>query len=380
MKKISTKNFFVASAIPLFLACIAFTACFAAFCAAEAPPEPPSGSFALTLYAKTLNDSQPIAGRTVVYTLRDAYDGSKMLFSRTTAADGAAIVYVDAGKWFLHAEIDSSNARADYAAVMTLNVSRDANHTVYFQRVASASGSVTDEANESVADARVEVSCLQGFYELQALNAETSARFESANALRADASGSFLLKFVPVGMCRFTATVPSAGNESVSQLVEIKAGELAHVSLKIKRRPSAIASNLVWLALLALALILVAWFGREYLRKRGETRAKEAKPEKRSVPASATASATASAVEEKLKPTSKMRNVMNALNERERRIVEVLIASGGKLKQSKVYRETLIPKTSLARALESLEKRNVVRLTPEGNSQLVELTDWFTSR
>ncbi len=376
MKKISTKNFSAAIAITLFLACIA---CFAPLCLAEAPPEPPSGSFALTLYAKTLNDSQPIAGRSAVYALRNAADESrKMLFSVTTAADGSATVYVDAGKWFLHAEIDSPNARADYAAALTLNVSADANYTVFFQRVASASGSVTDEANESVADARVEVSCLQGFYELQSLNAETSARFESANALRADASGSFLLKFVPVGTCGFTATAPSAGNESVSQLVEINAGELAQVSLKIRRKPNAIASNLVLLALLALALLLVAWFGREYWRKRGASQAKEAKPEKKTRLMSATASASAG--EEKLKPTSKMRNVMNALNERERRIVEVLIASGGKLKQSKIYRETLIPKTSLARALESLERRNVVRLTPERNSQLVELTDWFTSK
>jgi len=57
-----------------------------------------------------------------------------------------------------------------------------------------------------------------------------------------------------------------------------------------------------------------------------------------------------------------------------------LIAHGGSLKQNKVYRETLIPKTSLARALDSLARRNVVKLTPDGNTFVVELTDWFKTK
>jgi len=78
-----------------------------------------------------------------------------------------------------------------------------------------------------------------------------------------------------------------------------------------------------------------------------------------------------------LKTTNKMRIVLNALNERERSIVELLLANEGRLKQAKIARELLMPKTSLTRAVQSLEKRNIVRTTPLGKHKIVELTDWF---
>jgi len=372
----------------------ALLASFASLCFAETPPQPPTGSIALAFYAKTLRESQPLASRIVVYELRNVENGKKMLFSGKTADDGSTTAYVDAGNWFLHAEIDFPETRgSDYAAALTLNASRDANQTIYFQRVTSASGSVAWDDNESIANALVEVRCLQDFYELKELNAETSALFEAANALRADASGSFLIKFAPVGACTFTATAPGAGNESASALVDLKEGELANIALKIKRKTIApsFSNQLVWLALLALALLVVAWSGREYLKKKkapyGKTAEKETEAKKEAEAKAArwrgetrAEKPGQAAGQEKLKPTKKMRNVMNALNERERRIVETLIANDGRLKQNKIFRETLIPKTSLSRALDSLERRNVVRLTPDGNTQLVELTEWFTSK
>ncbi len=380
MKKNSAAN-----AVNAVIAVICFLS-LASLCFAETPPQPPTGSLSLTFYAKTLRESQPLANRIVVYELRNVDNGKKMLFSGATASDGSMTAYVDAGNWFLHAEIDLPETRgADYAAALTLNVSRDANQTIYFQRVTSASGSVSFDDNESVANALVEVRCLQDFYELKELNAETgaAAQFENANALRADASGSFLLIVVPVGACTFTAMTQS--NESASSLVELKEGELANVAIKIKRKaaPETISNQLVWIVLLAIALLIVAWFGREYLNKKKKMKTAESaervKPEQKRVEKTGEKREESSG-DGGVKPTKKMRDVMNALNERERAIVEALIAHGGSLKQNKVYRETLIPKTSLARALDSLARRNVVKLTPDGNTFVVELTDWFKTK
>ncbi|MEM0475904.1 MAG: hypothetical protein QW343_03865 [Candidatus Norongarragalinales archaeon] len=368
-----SRKFFVLAAATA----LATLGVFTVFCSAEQPPQPPSGAFALTLQAKKLDNAAPLAKSNTFYSLREVASGRRVFFSGTTAPDGSLTVYLDAGEWFIHAEADDiATPGKDFAAALTLKVSRDANQTIFFQRVASVSGVVTDENNESVGGALVQVNCLQEFYELAELNEETSLRFETASAFRADASGTFILKFAPVGACRFTATAPSVANESASELVQLAQGELASVALKIKRKQSG-QPNYLALAVFALSLLLVVWFLREYLKKkrigtkaREDEKVGEKQREKLAAP------------QEKkgLKTTKKMRDVMKALSERERRIVEVLIAHEGKLKQNKIFRETLIPKTSLSRALDSLERRNIVRLTPEGNTFLVELTEWFTSK
>jgi uncharacterized membrane protein len=384
------QKFFALAALTAIIGLSALTV-LTAFCAAEQPPQPPTGSLALNLYAKTLADSAPLAGKAIVYSVRGVDSNKRLLLSGVSGADGATAAYVDAGAWFVPGDPhDSRTPGKDLAAALTLNVSRDANQTVFFQSVASVAGTVTDEENASIANALVEVNCLQEFYELKELNAETPLRFETANSFRADSSGAFLLKFVPVGACRFTATAPSAGNESASVLVELTQGELARVALRVKKplQPVPQANYLVWIALLALAALLAAWFAREYAKRKKEAK-KEAKEEKGKPAAAAKPKQAAPSEEkgketekekEKMRPTKKMRDVMNALSERERKIVEVLIAHDGKLKQNKIFRETLIPKTSLSRALESLERRNVVHLTPEGNTFLAELTEWFTSK
>jgi uncharacterized membrane protein len=72
-----------------------------------------------------------------------------------------------------------------------------------------------------------------------------------------------------------------------------------------------------------------------------------------------------------------MSDVINTLNEREKNIVELLIKNDGKAKQAHIVRELLLPKTSVSRALEALEKKNIIALKPYGKTNIVELSEWF---
>jgi uncharacterized membrane protein len=65
--------------------------------------------------------------------------------------------------------------------------------------------------------------------------------------------------------------------------------------------------------------------------------------------------------------------VLSTLSEREREIAVFLLKSGGRAKRSQVQHKLLIPKTSLLRLLRSLERKNIIKLTPFGRNLLAEI-------
>jgi uncharacterized membrane protein len=77
--------------------------------------------------------------------------------------------------------------------------------------------------------------------------------------------------------------------------------------------------------------------------------------------------------------TQRMLDVMKALNERERSVVEFLLRSNGKARQSKIAFALVMPKTSLLRALYSLEHRNIVVSEKAGRRKEIALSGWFVT-
>ncbi|NYZ77939.1 hypothetical protein H0N96_00875, partial [Candidatus Micrarchaeota archaeon] len=157
--------------------------------------------------------------------------------------------------------------------------------------------------------------------------------------------------------------------------VSLQRGELkqTRVTLKntVNRGSETFNILLVLLAILIVSTLAFIYFKRAEKPAVLKTRETRVKPP---------AAKTARAIEPKgLKPTDKMRIALNALNERERSIAELLLANEGRMKQAKIARELLMPKTSLLRAVQSLEKRNIVKITPFGKHKMVEFTDWFKS-
>ncbi|HIJ99914.1 TPA: hypothetical protein H1016_00035 [archaeon] len=82
-------------------------------------------------------------------------------------------------------------------------------------------------------------------------------------------------------------------------------------------------------------------------------------------------------IERKSLITKEKQNVLKTLTENELKIVNNLLTNSGSMKRNKLEREAQIAKSSLASALATLERRNVVQIDRTYTVHTVELSDWF---
>jgi len=73
------------------------------------------------------------------------------------------------------------------------------------------------------------------------------------------------------------------------------------------------------------------------------------------------------------------KNIINTLTDNESKIVNAILKHDGVIKRNNLEHETEIAKSSLAAALNNLEKRNIVHINKTRTVHTVELTDWFKS-
>lgn len=337
------------------------------FVFADLPPLLPTGAYAVGLYARDAATGKAFANHIVSYHFEQqtARNGLSILVTATelTDANGSLTAYLDEGVWKFLAEADDySTSGKDYAAAGEINVSKDFSLVVYFQEVGSVTGEVVDEQNKLVSNAKLGLDCVKA----------PAAQSLNYGQLVSDANGNFMLRFVPTGACRITASLDS---KTGFVDVTLQRGELKQTRVAFKNTVGR-GSETFSILLVLLAILIVSTLAFVYFKRAGKpavlkTRETREKPQ---------AAKTARAIAPKgLKSTGKMRIVLNALNERERAIAELLLANDGRMKQARISRELLMPKTSLLRAVQSLEKRNIVRTTPLGKHKIVEFTDWFKS-
>lgn len=84
--------------------------------------------------------------------------------------------------------------------------------------------------------------------------------------------------------------------------------------------------------------------------------------------------------QKEIKVSSEMAAVMETLTSRERSILETLIKHGGRMTQIEMRYETGSPKSSLSMILISLEKRKLITKREWGNTNIIELSEWFFSK
>ncbi len=75
--------------------------------------------------------------------------------------------------------------------------------------------------------------------------------------------------------------------------------------------------------------------------------------------------------------SSGKQNVLKTLSGNETKIVSMLLQNDGGLQRNRLERESGIPKSSLASALQNLEKKNVLSVDRSYSVHYVELTEWF---
>ncbi len=78
-----------------------------------------------------------------------------------------------------------------------------------------------------------------------------------------------------------------------------------------------------------------------------------------------------------LEITSGKKEMMETFNENDMKIVNYLLANAGKSRRNELERKTGISKSSLAMALNRLEKRKIVQMDRTATTHFVKLTDYF---
>lgn len=167
-----------------------------------------------------------------------------------------------------------------------------------------------------------------------------------------DKFGTFSIKDVPPGPCRVYAAYRDGAG---FQLVDIETNQTIYIELKLDKTIVNIPQPRNYL-LPVLALIIFI-FVVLYFKFRRVVK-----------------------VERKVEVGPRVKDILPTLNPKERDVVSFLLANRYKATQSEIRHNTGIPRTSLARALQSLETKNIIKITKIGKAVKIHLTDWFLER
>lgn len=333
--------------------------------ASESPPGAPDVQNVIFLKAVFSNGSI-VQAYPVVLLARS--NKSDTIYRTITDSAGKIILPLNSGNYELDALLDlPSTPGIDFASTTSLSVPSEGNATMFFYPSGSLAGYVQSEEGLPVAGARVRVSCPSSAFDY--------GRINGAVTVVAGEAGDFLFRALPVGTCLVSSSTDSLAG---TMDVQVLAGQVASVSVGVKKKAPEPMAGLTVLLLSALA-ILIAMAIVLYLLGRRKNAASAPKPppeyKKAENPTHAKESKAGDAQFGFDPGSPRAKAVLATLSAREREIVKFLFRSGGRAKRSQMQHKLLIPKTSLLRNLRSLERKNIVKLTPFGRNLLAELEE-----
>ena len=124
--------------------------------------------------------------------------------------------------------------------------------------------------------------------------------------------------------------------------------------------------------ILVVVIILSLGAGYYFLKKRKQ------KPAEDKTASENTAEEKAAKREEDLPTiTDAQMNILKAANENDALILTTLLKNNGKIKRNVLEKETQLAKSSLASALENLEKKNLVKVDRTFHVHYITLSSWF---
>jgi len=294
---------------------------------------------------------------------------SDTVYRAITDNSGLVILSLQNGSYEIDALIDSPSTQGmDFASTTSLIVPSGGNATLIFYQAGSLAGKVLSDG-APVPGARVSVSCPSSAFDYGRINGGVTAQ--------ADEAGRFLFRALPVGMCVVSASTGELAGSSEAQVAH---GQASSASIEIRKKAAAQDNSLLLLAgaLAAAAIAISLYFFAPRKPKAREipTRAHSGETARQAKPSAAKAAKKSAQPEEESgfdANSPKSRAVLATLSEREREIVKFLFKCNGRAKRSQMQHKLLIPKTSLLRNLRSLERKNIVTLTPFGRNLLAEL-------
>ena len=238
----------------------------------------------------------------------------------------------------------------DYYYKMDVYLSADTNMTVNLLSAGSVEGMVYTGAE------------LREVVEGAILKFDCNADYIRPGEMTTDSFGSFENEWMPVGKCKIYA---KNGKQIGSEDVVISPGDLSSNVQIILDKKAALNGDDFYVILLAVAamLFLIYLLMRRRMSKVVATSEKSATREK----------------EERV-ISKRAQDLMQTMNEREKKVVQYLLDNGGRSTQNKICRGTFIPKTSLSRCIRLLEQKRIIAVERFQNIVKIELTAWFMDK
>ena len=249
------------------------------------------------------------------------------------------------------ATLDSSKTAAiDYSGTITIDQEKT-EFLVYPSGYLK--GKVMDLAGNLIPNAQLNFNCYSEF----------SFNYPE----RVDAIGFFTVKNVPVGSC----SVVASKNELVGNTeFKIEKGQVTSIEITLGESVARKSNFVVWLLVILLVIMAILLSIRLILQKKPKKEKKKKKQEKNEK--------FEDKIEEKL--SKQTQALMKILSEKERKIVDFLLENGYNASQAKIRHNTKIPRTSLTRVLQSLEKKKIAEIEKEGKMVSVKLTKFFLGK
>ncbi|MBN1645991.1 hypothetical protein JW868_03040 [Candidatus Woesearchaeota archaeon] len=295
------------------------------------------------------------------------FTGSKDETTLHYIAESSASMQLSAGMHRLVFIADRlETGGADYFFEANFNLVANDTYEVMFLPCGSIDGNVLTDDGRAVPEAEIEVTCareygLQGTY-------------------KADEFGTYMIKALPVGKCTLKAQL---GDRKGVAKADIILGEIAEVDI-ILNKDRAVLLWAIVILLSVLILLLVVYIFRKPRAKTlsDQKHAVVAKPRKTSSERArdqAIVNVKTTVEEASSDFPSRLKDVTETLNRREKAIVQALIGKSPQ-SQNAIVHKTLIPKTSIVRILENLESKKVLTVKKEGKSKKIALTDWIMGK
>ncbi len=295
------------------------------------------GLVPLILNLRDITNYQPITNAHIRLYLDNGQQRVATL--RFVGENGRMVIQLPPATWNIILKLDLMDTPGkDYYSQFETILSSSQNLTAFLQPVGSLRGDVIDREGNLIIGAQIKFECSGDYGETQ--------------PTVTDQFGSFSAEWLPVGMCRVSALSKKAG----FSVVNISQGQISHLTITLKQGLSGPEADYSWpvLILVAVIALLTGLILSKMIAKKSQ-------------------------VEEVrvIEPNGRMRDIISALDENERRVIEFLMQKGGKSQQNHIGRELEFPKSSLSRIISGLEVRNLIKTEKIGRIKRVELSDWF---
>ncbi|MBI1972909.1 hypothetical protein HYS50_02805 [Candidatus Woesearchaeota archaeon] len=263
------------------------------------------------------------------------------------------------GRYAFIFKIDSLQTPGkDYYGEIEIDLERDTAREVIVFPVGSFDGVVYDTLDNLVSRAALKIEC----------NKEYGEKPPGTT----DKVGSFAMAYAPIGECLITAT---SHNAVGSQRMKVEKGMSQHIELKLNKPVIAPAfpyttTILIFIILGGAGTLIILFLRRQ--KKTLHHTPQEVVPKQET--------------QEKVQkqPTSHLgkrtQDIINTLNEREKKVVTLLLEQHHQSTQAKVRYGTGIPKTSLVRIFTSLQNKKIISVETIGKLKKIKLTDWFLEK